>query len=150
VVLVLRKLDLLDASWILLIIVALGSLAFGVVFAVLGAPWFILEYVGLEWSAIMAFSPLLASAFGLAQRLLGLAHISIALASLLVLHRHYRGDQRWALLFIIIVMLPVWPPAWFLIPPAIPIAFWATVALSALWILGIIIGVLALQQRQKD
>ena len=135
-----RKLDLLDVSWILLSIVALGSMAFGVIFAVFGSPSFILEYVGLGWSAIVAFSPLLANAFVLAQRLLGFAHIAIALASLLVLHRHYRRDQRWAVLFMLIIMLPVWPPAWFLIPPAIPIAFWATIALSALWILGIVIG----------
>ena len=43
----LRKFGLLDASWVLLIIVALGSLAFGVVFAVLGTPPFILEYIGI-------------------------------------------------------------------------------------------------------
>ncbi len=146
----LRKFGLLDVSWILLIIVALGSMAFGVVFAVLGAPSFILEYVGMEWSAIVAFSPLLASAFVLAQRLLGFAHISIALASLLVLQRYYRGDQRWAVLFLFIIMLPVWPPAWFLIPPAIPIAFWATIALSVLWVLGVGLGVLALKQRKQD
>ena len=79
----------------------------------------------------------------LAQRLLGFAHIAIALAALLVLHRHYRGDQRWALLFLLIIMLPVWPPGLFLIPPAIPIAFGATVALSVLWILGLLIGALA-------
>jgi hypothetical protein len=131
---------MLDVSWILLIIVALGSMAFGAVFAVLGTPPFILEYVGMEWGAIVAFSPLLARSFDLAQRLLGFAHISIALASLMVLRRHYRGDQHWALLCIFIIMLPVWPPAWFLIPPAIPIAFWATIALSALWILGLILG----------
>jgi hypothetical protein len=145
-----RNLDMLDVSWILLIIEALGSMGFGVVFAVFGSPSFILEYIGMEWSAIVAFSPLLASAFELAQRLLGFAHISIALASLLVLKRHYRGDQRWALLFIFIIKLPVWLPAWFLIPPAIPIAFWGTIALSVLWILGIIIGALALKQRQHN
>ncbi len=145
-----RKLDMLDVSWILLIIVALGSMAFGVIFAVLGSPPFILEYIGMEWSAIVALSPLLASAFVLAQRLLGFAHISIGLASLMVLRRHYRGDLRWALVFLFAIMLPVWPPAWFLIPPAIPIAFWATIALSTLWILGLIIGALALKQRQPD
>ena len=141
---------MLDVSWILLIIVALGSMAFGVVFAVLGTPWFILEYIGMEWSVIVAFSPLLANGFVLAQRLLGFAHIAIALASLMVLRRYYRRDQHWALLFILIIMLPVWPPGWFLIPSAIPIAFWATIALSALWILGIIFGALALRQHQKD
>jgi hypothetical protein len=141
---------MLDISWILLIIVALGSMAFGVVFAVLGTPFFILEYIDMEWSAIVAFSPLIARSLDLAQRLLGFAHIAIALASLMVLRRHYRGDQRWALLWIFIIMLPVWPPAWFLIPPAIPIAFWATIALSALWILGLIIGALTLKPRQRD
>jgi hypothetical protein len=141
---------MLDVSWVLLIIVALGSMAFGVIFAVLGTPSFILEYIGMDWSAIVTFSLLLANAFVLAQRLLGFAHIAIALASLMVLHRHYRRNQRDALLFILIIMLPVWPPAWFLIPPAIPIAFWAVIALSALWILGIIFGALALLQRQKD
>ena len=141
---------MLDVSWVLLIIVALGSMAFGVVFAVLGSPPFILEFIGMDWSAIVAFSPLLASAFVLAQRLLGFAHMAIALASLLVLHQHYRGDHRWALVFILIIMMPVWPPAWFLIPPAIPIAFWATIVLSALWILGIIIGVLALKTRRRE
>ena len=145
-----RKLDMLDVSWILLIIVALGSLAFGVVFAVLGTPPFILEYIGMEWGAIVAFSPLLARSLDLAQRLLGFAHIAIALASLMVLRRHYRGDQRWALVFLVVIMVPVWPPAWFLIPPAIPIAFWATIALSTLWILGIVFGALALKQRQPD
>lgn len=145
-----RRLDLLDVSWILLSIVALGSMVFGVIFAVFGSPSFILEYVGLEWSIIVAFSPLLANAFVLAQRLLGFAHIAIALASLLVLQQHHREAQRWALWFFLIIMLPVWPPAWFLIPPAIPIAFWATITLSVLWILGIIIGALALKQRQKD
>ena len=149
-VVVLRKFDLLVVSWILLGIVALGSMAFGVVFAVLGTPPFILEFIGMDWSAIVAFSPLLASGFVLAQRLLGFAHIAIALASLLVLHRHYRRDQRWAVLFIGIVMIPVWLPGLFLIPPAIPIAFWATIALSILWILGIGIGALALKQRQQD
>lgn len=147
---ILRKLELLDVCWGLLIIVAVGSLAFGVVFAVLGSPSFILEYVGMEWSAIVALSPLLASAFVLAQRLLGFAHISIGLASLMVLRRHYRGDQRWALVFLFVIMLPVWPPGWFLIPPAIPIAFWATIALSILWVLGLIIGALVLKQRQLD
>ena len=147
---ILRKLNFLDVSWILLVIVAVGSLAFGVVFAVLGSPPFILEYIGMEWGAIVAFSPLLASAFVLAQRLLGFAHISIGFASLMVLRRHYRGDQRWALVFLFVIMLPVWPPGWFLIPPAIPIAFWATIALSILWILGLIIGALALKQRQPD
>ena len=146
----LRKIGLLDMSWVLLSIVALGSMAFGVMFAVLGSPFFILEYVGMDWSAIVALSPLLASAFVLAQRLLGFAHIAIASAALLVLHRHYRGNQHWAVLFLFIIMLPVWPPGWFLIPPAIPIAFWATMVLSVLWILGIIIGFLALKQRQKD
>jgi hypothetical protein len=145
-----RKFDLVTVSWILLIIVALGSMAFGVIFAVLGTPPFILEFVGMDWSAIVALSPLLASAFVLAQRLLGFAHIAIALASLLVLHRHYRGDQRWAVLFLLIIMLPVWPPGWFLIPPAIPLAFWATIALSILWILGIGLGVVALKQRKQD
>ena len=135
-----RKLDMLDVSWILLIIEALGSMVFGVVFAVLGAPSFILEYIGMEWSEIVALSPLLASSFELAQRLLGFAHISIALASLIVLKRHYRVEQRWALLFIFTIKMLVWPPAWFLIPPAIQIAFWGTIALSTLWILGIIIG----------
>ena len=146
----LRKLDMLDVSWILLSIEALGSMGFGVVFAVLGSPSFILEYIGMEWSAIVAFSPLLASAFVLAQRLLGFAHISIALASLMVLRRHYRRDQRWVLLVIFVIKLPVWVPAWFLIPPAIPIAFWGTIALSALWILGIAIGALALKQHKQD
>ena len=146
-----RKLGMLDVSWVLLIIVALGSMAFGVVFAVLGTPPFILEYIGIEWSAIVGFSPLLASAFVLAQRLLGFAHISIALASLLALRRYYRGDQRWALLFLFLIMMPVWPPAWFLIPPAIPIAFWGTIALSALWILGLILGAgVTLKKRQQD
>ncbi len=147
----LRKVGLLDVSWVLLIVVALGSMAFGVVFAVLGSPSFILEYIGMEWSAIVAFSPLLANAFVLAQRLLGFAHVAIAFASLLVLQRHYRGDQRWALLFLLIIMMPVWPPAWFLIPPAIPLAFWATIALSVLWILGLIIGAyVTLKKRQLD
>lgn len=146
-----HKLDLLDVSWILLIIEALGSMAFGVVFAVLGAPSFILEYIGMDWSTIVAFSPLLASAFVLAQRLLGFAHISVALASLIVLKRHYREEQRWALLFIFIIKLPVWLPGWFLIPPAIPIAFWGTIALSTLWILGITIGTLViLKKRRRD
>ena len=135
-----RKLDMLDISWILLIIEALGTMVFGVVFVVLGAPSFILEYIGMEWSAIVALSPLLASSFELAQRLLGFAQISIALMSLIVLKQHYRGDQRWALLFIFTIKIPVWLPAWFLIPPAIQIAFWGTIALSTLWILGIIIG----------
>jgi hypothetical protein len=115
-------------------------MAFGVIFAVLGTPPFILEYIGMEWSSIVAFSPLLASSFELAQRLLGFAHISIAVASLIVLRRHYKGGQRWALLFILIIKAPVWFPAWFLIPPAIPIAFWGTIALSILWILGIVFG----------
>ncbi len=149
-VVVLRKFDLLTVSWVLLGIVALGSMGFGVVFATLGTPPFILEFIGMDWSTIVAFSPLLASAFVLAQRLLGFAHIAIALASLLVLHRHYRGNQRWAVLFLGIIMLPVWPPAWFLIPPAIPIAFWATIALSVLWVVGLGIGTLALKQRQQD
>jgi hypothetical protein len=144
-----RKLGMLDVSWILLIIEAFGSMAFGVVFAVLGAPSFILEYIGMDWSTIVAFSPLLASAFALAQRLLGFAHISIALASLLVLKRHYREEPRWALLFILIIKLPVWIPGWFLIPPVIPIAFWGTIALSALWILGIIIGVQVTRKKQQ-
>ncbi|MHA2003466.1 MAG: hypothetical protein ACXABV_14360 [Candidatus Thorarchaeota archaeon] len=135
-----RKLDMLDVSWILLIIEALGSMVFGVVFAVLGSPSFILEYIGMEWSEIVVLSPLLASSFELAQRLLGYAHISIALASLIVLKRYYRKGQRWALLFIFTLKMPVWPPAWFLIPPAIQIAFWGTIALSVLWLLGIIIG----------
>ena len=135
-----HKLDMLDVSWILLVAEALGSLAFGVVFAVLGSPSFILEYIGMEWSAIVALSPLLASAFELAQRLLGFAHISIALASLMILKRHYREGHRWALLFIFIIKMPVWLPGWFFIPPAIQIAFWGTVALSAFWILGLIIG----------
>ena len=144
-----RKFDMLDVSWILLIIEALGSMVFGVVFAVLGAPSFILEYIGMEWSAIVALSPLLASSFVLAQRLLGFAQISIALASLIVLKRHYRGEQRWALLFIFTIKIPVWLPGWFLIPPAIQIAFWGTIALSTLWILGIIIGARAtLKTRQ--
>jgi hypothetical protein len=146
-----RKFGMLEVSWILLIIMALGSMTFGVVFAVLGSPSFILEYIGLEWSAIVAFSPLLASAFLLAQRLLGFAHIAIALASLMVLHRHYRGDQRGSLLFLFIIMVPVWVPAWFLIPPAIPIAFWGTIALSVFWIIGIIIGAwMTLKKRQLD
>lgn len=136
-----RKLDMLDVSWILLIIEAFGSMAFGVIFAVFGSPPFILEYIGMEWSAIVALSPLLAGSFELAQRLLGFAHISIALASLIVLKRHYRAGQRGALLLILILKIPVWPPAWFLIPPAIQIAFLGTIVLSALWILGIIIGV---------
>lgn len=144
-----RKLGLLDLSWVLLIIVALGSMAFGIVFAVLGSPPFILEYIGMDLSTIVAFSPLLASAFVLAQRLLGFAHIAIALASLLVLHRHYRGDQWLALLFLLIVMLPVWPPGLFLIPPAIPLAFWATVALSVCWILGLLIGFLATRKTNQ-
>ena len=146
----LRKFDLLAVSWILLGIVAFGSMAFGLVFAVLGTPPFILEFIGMDWSTIVAFSPLLAGAFVLAQRLLGFAHIAIALASLLVLYRHYRRDQRWAVLFLAIIMLPVWPPGWFLLPPAIPIAFWATIGLSILWIVGISIGALALQQRKQD
>ncbi|MHA2386627.1 MAG: hypothetical protein ACXAEE_10510, partial [Candidatus Thorarchaeota archaeon] len=112
----------------------------GVVFAVLGSPSFILEYIGMEWSEIVALSPLLASSFELAQRLLGFAHISIALASLIVLGRYYRRGQRWALLFIFTIKMPVWPPAWFFIPSAIQIAFWGTIALSVLWLLGIIIG----------
>ncbi|MHA2427707.1 MAG: hypothetical protein ACXADB_06765 [Candidatus Hermodarchaeia archaeon] len=143
-----RKFDLLAVSWILLSIVALGSMAFGIVFAVLGTPPFILEFIGMDWSAIVAFSPPLASAFVLAQRLLGFAHIAIAITSLLVLYRHYQRDQRWAVLFLFIIMLPVWPPAWFLIPPAIPIAFWATIVLSVLWVLGVGIGALALKQRK--
>jgi hypothetical protein len=144
-----RKLDLLDTSWIFLTIEALGSMVFGVVFAVLGTPPFILEYVGMEWSTIVALSPLLASSFELAQRLLGFAHISIALASLIVLKRHYRRNQRWALLLILTIKIPVWPPAWFLIPPAIQIAFWGTIALSTLWILGIVFGArVALETRQ--
>ncbi|MHA2143697.1 MAG: hypothetical protein ACXADD_19640 [Candidatus Thorarchaeota archaeon] len=134
------KLDMLDVSWILLIIEALGSMVFGVIFAVLGSPPFILEYIGMEWSAIVALSPLLASSFELAQRLLGFAHISIALASLIILRRYYRRGERWALLVIFAIKMPVWLPAWFLIPPAIPIAFWGTIVLSVLWILGIIIG----------
>ena len=135
-----RKLDMLDISWILLIIEALGSMVFGVIFAVLGSPPFILEYIGMEWSSIVALSPLLASSFELAQRLLGFAHISIALASLIVLKQHYREGQRWSLLFIFTIKMPVWLPGWFLIPPAIQIAFWGTIALSTLWILGIIFG----------
>ena len=135
-----RKLDMLDVSWSLLIIEALGSMAFGLIFAVLGTPPFILEYIGMDWSSIVALSPLLASSFELAQRLLGFAHISVALASLIVLKRYYRGEQRWALLFILVVKTPVWLPGWFLIPPAIPIAFWGTIILSVMWILGIVIG----------
>ncbi|MGD9396232.1 MAG: hypothetical protein PVJ05_07380 [Candidatus Thorarchaeota archaeon] len=135
-----RKLDMLDVSWILLIIEALGSMAFGLIFAVLGTPPFILEFIGMEWSSIVALSPLLASSFELAQRLLGFAHISIALASLIVLKRHHRVGQRWALLFILTIKVPVWLPGWFLIPLAIPIAFWGTIILSFMWILGIIIG----------
>ena len=143
------KLDMLNVSWILLIIEALGSMVFGLTFAVLGSPPFILEYIGMEWSEIVALSPLLASSFELAQRLLGFAHISIALASLFVLRRYYRGSQHWALLFIFTIKMSVWPPAWFLIPPAIQIAFWGTIALSTLWILGIIIGArVALKTRQ--
>jgi hypothetical protein len=143
------KLDMLHVSWILLILEALGSMVFGLIFAVLGSPPFILEYIGMEWSEIVALSPLLASSFELAQRLLGFAHISIALASLFVLRRHYRESQHWALLFIFTIKLPVWPPAWFLIPSAIQIAFWGTIALSTLWILGIIIGTrVALESRK--
>lgn len=146
-----RKLDMLDVSWILLSIEALGTMAFGVVFAVLGAPSFILEYIGMDWSTIVALSPLLASSFALAQRLLGFAHISIALASLMVLKRFYREGQGWALLFIFIIKLPVWLPAWFLIPTAIPIAFWGTIVLSTFWILGIIIGARVTRKtRQPD
>ncbi|MHA1965524.1 MAG: hypothetical protein ACXACG_02150 [Candidatus Thorarchaeota archaeon] len=135
-----RKLDMLDVSWILLIIEAFGSMAFGVIFAVLGTPPFILEYIGMEWSSIVALSPLLASSFELAQRLLGFAHISIALVSLMVLKRHFREGQRWALLFILSIKVPVWLPAWFLISSVIQIAFWGTIVLSVMWILGLIIG----------
>ena len=146
-----RKLDMLEVSWILLILEALGSMAFGVVFAVLGSPSFILEYIGMEWSEIVALSPLLASSFDLAQRLLGFAHISIALTSLMVLRRHYRTGQRWALLLIFAIKLPVWPPAWFLISPAIQIAFLGTIALSTLWILGIVFGArVAFKTRKVD
>jgi hypothetical protein len=132
---------MLDVSWILLIIEALGSMVFGVIFAALGSPPFILEYIGMEWSSIVALSPLLASSFELAQRLLGFSQVSIALVSLIILKRHYQEEQRWALLAIFTIKIPVWLPAWFLIPPAIPIAFWGTIVLSVLWILGIIIGV---------
>ena len=135
-----RDFDMVDISWALLIIEALGSMVFGVIFAVLGTPPFILEYIGLDWSSIVGISPLLASSFELAQRLLGFSQVSIALASLLFLRRHYREGQRWALLIIFAIKLPVWLPAWFLIPPAISIAFWGTMFLSALWILGIILG----------
>ncbi len=135
-----RKIDMLDVSWIMLIIDALGSIVFGVIFAVLGSPPFILEYIGMEWSEIIGLSPLLAGSFDLAQRLLGFSQVSIALASLMVLKRHYRGGQRWAFLLIFVIKVPVWLPAWFLIPPAIPIAFWGTIILSVMWILGIIIG----------
>jgi hypothetical protein len=131
---------MLDVSWILLIIEAFGSMAFGVIFAVLGTPPFILEYIGMEWSSIVALSPLLASSFELAQRLLGFAHISIALVSLMVLKRHFREGQRWALLFILSIKVPVWLPAWFLISSVIQIAFWGTIVLSVMWILGLIIG----------
>ncbi len=144
-----RKLDMLDISWTFLIIEALGSMIFGVIFAVLGSPPFILEYIGMEWSSIVALSPLLASSFELAQRLLGFAHISIAFASLMVLRRHYRTGQRWALLLIFTIKIPVWLPAWFLIPPVIQIAFLGTIALSALWILGIIIGARAIRKTPK-
>ncbi|MHA1481717.1 MAG: hypothetical protein ACTSQZ_09880 [Candidatus Thorarchaeota archaeon] len=136
-----RKLDMLYISWILLIIDALGSMVFGTIFAVFGTPPFILEYIGMEWSEIVALSPLLASSLDLAQRLLGFAQISIGLVSLMVLKRHFREGQRWALLFILTIKVPVWLPAWILIPPAIPIAFWGTIVLSAMWILGIVIGV---------
>ena len=135
-----RKLDMLDVSWILLIIEALGSMAFGIIFTVLGSPSFILEYIGMEWAEIVAISPLLAGSFNLAQRLLGFSQVSIAIASLMILKRHYRGGQRWALLFIFTIKILVWVPAWFLIPPAIPLAFWGTIVLSVLWILGIVIG----------
>jgi len=127
-----RKLDMLDVSWTLLIVEALGSLAFGMVFAFLGSPSFILEYIGMEWSEIVGLSPLLAGSFDLAQRLLGFSQVSIALASLMVLKRHYRGGQRWALLFIFAIKIPVWLPAWFIIPPAIPFAFWGTIARATL------------------
>ena len=143
------KLDMLDVSWIMLVMEAIGSMAFGVVFTVLGAPSFILEYIGMEWSAIVDLSPLLASSFDLAQRLLGLAQISIALASLMILKRHYRKEQQWALLSIFALKAPVWIPAWFLIPPTIQIAFWGTIALSTLWILGIVFGArVTLKMRQ--
>ena len=146
-----HKFDMLEVSWILLTIEALGSMVFGVVFAVLGSPSFILEYIGMEWSAIVAFSPLLAGSFELAQRLLGFAHISIALVSLVVLRRHYQEDQRWALLCVFIIKIPVWPPAWFLIPPAIQIAYWGTIVLSTMWILGLLIGArVTLKKRQLD
>jgi hypothetical protein len=124
----------------MLIIESLGSMVFGLIFAVLGTPPFILEYIGLEWSAIVALSPVLASSFELAQRLLGFAHISIALVSLLILKKHYRGEQRWAVLCIFAIKLPVWPPGMFLIPPAIQFAYWGTIVLSGFWILGVIIG----------
>ena len=135
-----RKLDMLDISWTFLIIEALGSMIFGVIFAVLGSPPFILEYIGMEWSSIVALSPLLASSFELAQRLLGFAHISIAIVSLIILRLHYWEEQRRALLLILVIKMPVWLPAWFLIPSAIQIAFWGTIVLSVLWILGLIIG----------
>ena len=144
-----RKLDLLDVSWVLLIIEALGSMVFGVIFAVVGSPPFILEYIGMEWSSIVALSPLLASSFELAQRLLGFAHISIALASLIVLKRHYREGQRWALLLIFTIKIPVWPPAWFLIPPAIQIAFLGSISLSIFWILGIVMGARAILKTRQ-
>jgi len=135
-----RKLHMLDISWLLLNIVALGSMVFGVIFAVLGTPPFILEYIGMEWSEIVALSPLLAGSLELAQRLLGFSQISIGLVSLMVLKRYFREGQRWALIFILTINVPVWLPAWFLIPPAIPIAFWGTIALSVMWILGLVIG----------
>jgi len=143
------KLDMLDVSLILLIIEALGSMAFGLVFAVLGSPPFILEYIGMDWSSIVALSPPLAGSLELAQRLLGFSQVSIAIATLMVLKRFYREEQRWALLFIFTIKMPVWLPAWFLIPPAIPIAFWGTIALSVLWILGMIIGARVTLKKRK-
>ena len=104
----------------------------------------------MDWSTIVAISPALASSFELAQRLLGFSQISIALASILVLKRHYRNDQHWALLFIFTIKMPVWLPALFLIPSAIQIAFWGTIALSTMWILGIVIGVRETLQSRKE
>ena len=141
----------IDVSWILLIIEALGTMAFGVVFVVLGSPPFILEYIGMDWSSIVALSPLLASSFEFAQRLLGFSQVYIALASLIVVKRYYREGHRWSLLFVFTIKMPVWVPAWFLIPPAIPVAFWGTIVLSVLWILGIIIGArVTLKTRKLD
>jgi len=44
----------------------------------------------------------------------------------------------------------VWLPAWFLIPPAIPIAFWGTIALSVMWILGLVIGARAILKMDQS